>query len=329
MVSIVVPVYNVTNYIERCLTSICAQTYQDLECILVDDKGTDDSMQKITRFIQSYNGTICFKIVVHSQNKGLSCARNTGLENATRKYVYFLDSDDSITPDCIEQLLNLMRQYPEADFVQGNILDEDSCYCKYSFHENVPEFVEGKEQISKYMLDVVTSSAWNRLLKRNFIIQNNLYFKERIAHEDMHWVYFLSQKVKAVAYCHKGTYLYSTVDGSIMTSKNKSSMIHRYSSRLSASADYMHDMKLNGSDIYRRRYACVNLTSCVVELMNLCSLKHWLLFWKYILGLSFSLIGKFTLIRFLFALSLMPPICFFAGHRAFKWRIQKYLINKI
>ena len=98
-VSIIIPVYNVSAYIERCVKSVMKQTYSgDIECILVNDATPDDSIDIAKRLIADYNGPIQFRILNHEHNKGFSATRNTGIDAATGDYLYFFDSDDEITP---------------------------------------------------------------------------------------------------------------------------------------------------------------------------------------------------------------------------------------
>ena len=109
-ITIVVPVYNVEPYIEDCLKSVAEQTYKgDIECIIVDDCTPDGSCAIIEHFINEYNGSIDFKLLHHTKNRGLSAARNTGIGAATGEYIYFLDSDDEITPECIELLTKPLK----------------------------------------------------------------------------------------------------------------------------------------------------------------------------------------------------------------------------
>ena len=94
-VSIVIPVYNVEPYIEECLQSVMRQSYRgEIECILIDDCGTDNSMGIAVQLIEEYNGPIDIKVMHHEHNQGLSAARNTGIDAACGDYIYFLDSDD-------------------------------------------------------------------------------------------------------------------------------------------------------------------------------------------------------------------------------------------
>ena len=103
-VSIIIPVYNVVDYIERCWKSVNAQTYSDIELIFVDDCGTDESISKLETLI-SEGSRFPVQIIKHKKNRGLSAARNTGIEASSGDYVYFLDSDDDLVPSCIEELV--------------------------------------------------------------------------------------------------------------------------------------------------------------------------------------------------------------------------------
>ena len=94
-VSIIIPIYNVESYIANCLHSVFNQTYKDLEIILVDDCGTDKSMNIAMESINKYKSSFYIKVIHHKENKGLSAARNSGIKEATGDYIYFLDSDDT------------------------------------------------------------------------------------------------------------------------------------------------------------------------------------------------------------------------------------------
>lgn len=110
-ISVIIPVYNVEAFIIPCLRSVANQTYLGaIECLIIDDRGSDTSMEKVQNFISSYKGNVNFKILTHEKNSGLSAARNTGLDNATGDFVYFLDSDDFIDKDALEVLHNAITE---------------------------------------------------------------------------------------------------------------------------------------------------------------------------------------------------------------------------
>lgn len=119
MISIIIPVFEVQSYIRQCLESVANQTYKDIEVIIVDDCGKDDSMQVVESFVEEYKGPIAFKIVRHSYNRGLSAARNTGLSVAKGEYISFIDSDDYIAP---ETYAIMKRHFDESSSDVGIVI---------------------------------------------------------------------------------------------------------------------------------------------------------------------------------------------------------------
>lgn len=104
-ISIIIPVYNVEPYVEKCILSVLRQNYSNLEVVIVDDKTPDESMKKIEGVLKEHSNThIDFKIIHHEINKGLSEARNSGIREATGEYVTFFDPDDQLTDNCISTL---------------------------------------------------------------------------------------------------------------------------------------------------------------------------------------------------------------------------------
>ena len=228
-ITIVVPVYNVEQYIEKCMASIIAQTYQGvIECILVDDCGKDSSIKVAREFIENYNGRIKFEIIHHEKNGGLSAARNTGLRAAHGEYVYFLDSDDWISDNCIELLYAPIERNPSLQMVVGNLIPEpqtEKLKSDYDLHNrNLPDLIIGNDKIRQKFYTEVPSipiNGVNKLTKRSFLIENNLYFKEGIIHEDEHWSYFWVRKIDCVAFVKEFTYIHPINPNSIMTSSSK------------------------------------------------------------------------------------------------------------
>lgn len=216
-ISIIVPVYNVEQYIKECFDSIAAQTYKgEIECIFVDDCGQDDSVAVLEKLIAEYNGPIQFCIVHHEHNKGLSGARNMGIKKASGDYLYFLDSDDSITSDCIEKLTTLAEKYPGVEIVQGSAKsNSDWLMLKWNL---TPEYSESFKWIRTTMLKryVLPMTAWNKLVRRDFVLEHELYFAEGMIHEDEVWNFMLSKYVHRIAFCFDATYNYRVNDEGIM-----------------------------------------------------------------------------------------------------------------
>lgn len=225
-ISIVIPVYNVEKYIERCLRSVMSQTYKGaMECIVVDDCGKDRSVEIAERVIGEYIGDIDFIILHHDSNKGLSGARNTGTRKATGDYILYIDSDDAITDDCIALMAAKAEAYDDVDVIQGTTLtipDDDVFYSikKYEAHDCVADNIWIRKEFYR-INDGLPVNAWNKLIRRAFITDNNLFFKEGIIHEDQHWMYFATKKMKSMAFVQQTTYLHYRNDESIMKSSGE------------------------------------------------------------------------------------------------------------
>lgn len=225
-VSIIVPVYNVEDYIHKCIVSVSEQTYGGpIECILVDDCGKDNSIAIAERFIQSYEGRIQFRIIHREANGGLSAARNTGINNSTGDYLYFLDSDDYIRPDAIDLLVQLADKYVDVDMVQGGVLSVDggkvSPYCSLK-ESRLPFYTHDHSFIHDVILrsNRSAATAWNRLVRKDFILQNQLYFVEGILNEDILWKFKLAQTLQSVSFLHDDIYYYVIREGSIVNNNH-------------------------------------------------------------------------------------------------------------
>ena len=211
-ISIIVPFYNVEHYISECFSSVAAQTYKDeIECIFVDDCGQDNSVAVLEKLIAEYNGPIRFGIVHHEHNKGQSIARNTGIRHATSDYLFFLDSDDTITPDCIERLAALAERFPGVDIVQGSTNSTESKFKWLQLaNKHFPEYSDNFKWIRRTLLlrYSVPMTPWNKLVRKELIVKNGLYFEEGLVHEDEVWNFMLAKFVHSIAFCCDITYIY-------------------------------------------------------------------------------------------------------------------------
>lgn len=227
-ISIIVPVYNVEPYLARCFDSIAAQTYPDIECIFVDDASPDDSFRILCDRIASYSGPFVFRILRHTSNKGLSEARNTGTLASTGKYVYYLDSDDAIPERSIEHLAAVALKYGDVDIVQGNteVVSDSGDRVEAEFWsltgKSFPEFSSSRQWIKARLLvrPRVPVNAWNKLIKRDLILENRLFFRPGIIHEDELWLFHVAKHVSTIGFVHAYTYIHYIVAGSIMQSGN-------------------------------------------------------------------------------------------------------------
>lgn len=208
-VSIIIPTYNVELYITECLESVTQQTYQgEMECLIVDDCGTDGSIMLAEKFVQSYHGNILFRIIHHEYNRGLSAARNTGVENATGDYVYFLDSDDAIVPGTIEEMVQVVNDYPQVEMVQGGICNMQGDTLSDFTQLKLPDYTDDELWIRQYMFFHLPVTSWNRLLKKDFLDKEDIKFHEGIIHEDVPYCYLLSLKCHHIGFVRMNTYLF-------------------------------------------------------------------------------------------------------------------------
>lgn len=240
-ISIVLPIYNVENYLNQCLNTIVGKHEELIEILLVDDGSTDSSGVIADQFANNYKNIK----VYHKLNGGLSDARNYGLNQASGQYVFFLDSDDFVTQDALDIMLSTIADQ-ELDIVlwDADLYDEDGKKADknadYYHHMGVmPGFIcSGKEVIEKqieYRNDYVTT-VWLGLYNRKFLLRNNLWFEKGLLHEDEMW----SQKVLIAAehiiYVNHALYCYRLRKNSIMHqanidySKNVSCLIYIFTS---------------------------------------------------------------------------------------------------
>lgn len=259
-VSIIIPVFNVAEYVENCLLSVFNQSYNNIETIIIDDCGTDKSMEIVNDFIINHKN-MNIKIIKHEKNKGLSAARNTGLKESSGDYIFFLDSDDSINNNSIELLVAKVLKYNFPDIVLGrfNIINNSTSLC---LDLKSKEFINNKNEI---FLDYITYkwdvTACNKLLKKEFLLQNNISFIEGIYHEDNDFSFKLAINASTMASCSDFTYNYYIRTNSITTNKK----LKNYSDYLSILINNIRE---------------VNKTNYIYQYKEICS--------EYIINLEYS-----------------------------------------
>ena len=216
-ITVVVPVYNVENYLRKCLDSIIAQTYKNIEIIVINDGSTDTSGEICKEFVE-----IDHRIIyIEQENAGLSAARNTGLENMSGDYVTFVDSDDWIELDYVETLYKKITEY-QAEIAVGNYYsfnESEGMFCLHilgdSYYEKVYDNVSIFENLyeSQEMKSFALISAWGKLYKARLFEQ--LRFDVGKLGEDGYLnqkIYLLAEKI---VYIHKGIYSYRIRNNSL------------------------------------------------------------------------------------------------------------------
>lgn len=208
-ISIIVPIYKVENYIGQCIESILAQTYEDIELILVDD-GSPDNCGKICDTYAEGDSRIK---VIHKENSGLSDARNVGVANASGEYIIFLDGDDYwIEPRFLENLsLRIEKNHPDVLCFNFQKVWEDRSVAPY-FSVADLDNVGGFDAVAHA---VWTACAWNKAVRRTLFLENDLHFMEGITSEDIDWCVRLALAAKTFDYINYCAVAYRQREGSI------------------------------------------------------------------------------------------------------------------
>lgn len=222
LVSIIVPVYNVEKYINRCVDSLCVQTYSNIEIILIDDGSSDDSGD-----LCDYYAGIDERIrVIHKKNSGVSEARNQGISSAEGQYILFVDSDDYVSSNIIETLYNAIQKYSldiSACFfkrvLENAILDERNIDNSDDYDIDICTGKEIIERIYHNYERNIELVVWNKMYKRELFDKYEIVYPKGRYHEDIFVTYKLLYYALRVGIVQKELYYYRTRPGSIMTVK--------------------------------------------------------------------------------------------------------------
>ena len=219
LVSLIIPVYNVEQYLKQCLESVKNQIYPNIEVILVNDGSTDNSLS-ICRYYAQETGWI----LVNQENSGLSAARNAGINQSTGEYIAFLDSDDWIAPDFIQNMIESVEKY-DADIVESGIRWVYSDNIRVECISSDTVFTR-KEALASYLLQTkpLHSAVWCKLYNRK--IFKNLQFAVGRLHEDGFFTYRAMYNAESYVVLNYAGYNYrQNRTGSIMSASVKSKNI--------------------------------------------------------------------------------------------------------
>ena len=258
LISVIVPVYNVASYLKQCLDSIINQSYDQLEIILINDGSTDDSLE-ICKEYQQLDSRIK---LINQENKGLSGARNTGIDIAKGQYILFVDSDDWIDLDTCKFLIENVKS-THADVVLFSYRKEFSNYTEEKFIlENNLFFNESESRkihrrilgLFQYELarpenadSIVT--AWGKLYKATIIKDNKIYFTDckQIGTEDLLFNAFVFKYVKSISNIHQCLYHYRKNNLSSLTSVYKSRLVVQWDRLYSILEEFLKNERLDES----------------------------------------------------------------------------------
>ena len=211
LISVIIPCYNAERSLEKCLTSVIQQSYDNLEIILIDDGSTDNS-SKIYEDVQHKDERVK---IFKQDNSGVSKARNNGVKAATGKYICFVDSDDWVEPDyCYELYQLLIQEKADISIIEASYEDENGniVFNKPTSDEKV---FEGKRALALLLEDnIVQSHPWGKLYKSSFF--NNVHFPENLkCFEDYSTLFKIFDKAMTVVKSNKKLYHYIQHDDSL------------------------------------------------------------------------------------------------------------------
>lgn len=201
------PIYNVAPYVERALLSALNQTFESIEFLIVDDRGSDNSMEIVHKIVAEHPRGKDVRIIEHPHNIGLGATRNTAIDNAQGEYLFFMDSDDEITPDCIEVLYKAMMEEP-VDFVAGSYdriigenIKEGCYYGRRLIRDTIPEYIYKDRK-------VIAVPTWNKLYSLLFLKENKLYCYPHQINEDSIFLHLIVSKCHSCLLIPQKTYSY-------------------------------------------------------------------------------------------------------------------------
>lgn len=297
--SVVIPVYNVETYLRECLDSVLGQTFADWEAICVNDGSTDRSAVIIEEYVSKDSR---FK-TINQPNGGLSAARNTGLKAAVGEYVLFLDSDDWLELKALESIYNSLNDEDMLCFSGRRYIEEEKQY-READQLKSKKYATGMDYYNENALlsrDFAFVCVVLRAYKRGFLLGHQLWFKERIFHEDnlfTPFVCYYAGKVKAINEC---LYDYRVRSNSITTTGNAKRLRDLLETANTLAAFFIPKQGFDKTIVYRAITHYYQVVFVKVqgkernEIKNLCDWRlynkvsrtkprHWMNYWKNRLG---------------------------------------------
>ena len=264
-ISVIIPVYNAEKYLGVCLKSLLIQTFTDFEVILVNDCSTDSSVLIAESYLEKFDGRL--KIITLEKNTGSGAIpRNIGLEHARGEYVYFIDNDDFIINSALETLYNFAENY-QADVV----LMERAFTCgeepiPNEFGDNItlipPRFVIDEplletnnliERIEKFLRLSFGHPPWLKLLRRDFLLENNIRLPEVKISDDLIWTFEIICLARKILRVPSQLYVYRKTEQSVMNKKRTPEQeLRHWINPVIIGVDHLNNF-MNGLEIFNRQ----------------------------------------------------------------------------
>lgn len=247
LITISIPIYNVEKYIERSLRGALNQTYENLEILVIDDKGTDNSIEVVNKVIASNPRGNIVRIIDHGHNQGTGAVRNTSIANAKGEYLFFMDSDDYISEDCISKLYQAISAN-KADMAVGSFMHFDinsekrfPHICKDKTYKGADAFMQFYSSPDFYI------QTWNKLYKLELLRTNNIHCIPSNTNEDIFFQYQLFKVLTTIVTIADITYWYAIGDNNATTAAMRKGIIQE--KRVMQFIGILNEMK----SIYKNR----------------------------------------------------------------------------
>lgn len=278
--SVIVPVYNVEDYIEKCINSLQKQIFKNFEVLVIDDESQDKSIEIVQNLTVNDKR---FKII-SQKNKGLGGARNTGIENATGKYLFFLDSDDYIEEKTFQVLVGYMNNN-NVDIAVYDYFRVDENGKKLDSPKFGKCILDREDAFGKILSLKTSPQAWNKLYKKVLFVDNNIRYPEKFLHEDIATTYKLFWRSNKIGYIGEGFY-YWVIRGSSITQKITHKHINDVVKTLLIKKEF-----LNENYIYEK-FEFEYIRGCI-QMLNILLERSW--------NYSFT-INDFNLYRYIYSI---------------------------
>lgn len=217
--SVIVPVYNIADYLERCVDSLLAQTYTNIEIILVDNGSTDNSYDISLNYEKNYSNVFAY----HIEENSVSAARNMGIEKSTGKYITFVDSDDWVDENAYDTVMKYFDDNINAIFfgfryIIENRIDENTAAFKGLVQDGLTAFVKCIEG------DYYNTMVWNKVFRKDSLLTQNGYIefdKRYLIGEDEIWIYHYLKNNDNIYFCDQAFYNWYMRSGSAIHAVEK------------------------------------------------------------------------------------------------------------
>lgn len=244
LLSLIIPIFNVEKYLDECLESVINQSYKNYEVILVDDGSTDTSGKIADSYAEKYD----YISVVHKENGGLSSARNVGIEKSEGEYLFFIDSDDVLdSEDALENLvvhlqatqpdllLHIPKEYDEQ--LKNTIIShKKGKWDEYKLYNAIDILDE-----LYYSESVWVTMAQTKIIKKDFCIDNKLFFVDKIYHEDDEWIARTLNSNPTVVFFYQPIYGYRHRDNSIIATTDEKKIFKKSCDRITVVSSMLNN----------------------------------------------------------------------------------------